>query len=124
MTMVELVVEGPGRNALGSAIMARLIEQIEAAGGRPLLVTGAGNAFSAGLNLREVGSLGPDEMAAFLTQLERLFATLYQYPGPTVALVNGHAIAGGCVLALCCDARVAVADPEVKIGLNETALGL
>jgi enoyl-CoA hydratase/carnithine racemase len=121
---VEIVLEGPGRNALGTALMTRTIAAIEAARGRPLLVTGAGAAFSAGLDLREVAALAPDGMATFLTLLERLFTTLYQHPAPTVALVNGHAIAGGCVLALCCDARVAVADPTAKIGLNETALGV
>src|SRR5262249_20337234 len=122
--MVEIIADGPRRNALSSDLMARLLEQIAAARGEPLLVSGAGPAFSAGLDLREVASLGPDRMAAFLNLLESLFATLYQYPAPTVALVNGHAIAGGCVLALCCDARVSVADPAVKIGLNEAALGV
>jgi len=63
-------------------------------------------------------------MRDFLHLLERVVCALYQYPGPTVALVNGHAIAGGCVLALACDHRVALDDPKIKIGLNEVALGL
>jgi Delta3-Delta2-enoyl-CoA isomerase len=122
--MIDLVLEAPGRNALSTAHMSRLVEEIEAARGQPLLVTGAGSTFCAGLDLREVAALSPDGMADYLTLFERLVTLLYQYPWPTVALVNGHAIAGGCVLALCCDARVAVTDDAMKIGLNEAALGV
>jgi enoyl-CoA hydratase/carnithine racemase len=63
-------------------------------------------------------------MTRFLELLEELVSTLFAHPGPTVAAVNGHAIAGGCVLALCCDHRVIAADPHVRIGLNEVALGV
>jgi enoyl-CoA hydratase/carnithine racemase len=63
-------------------------------------------------------------MEAFLTKLEKLMAALFLYPGPTVALVNGHAIAGGGLLTLCCDWRIAARNPKAKIGLNEVALGL
>jgi enoyl-CoA hydratase/carnithine racemase len=49
---------------------------------------------------------------------------LFEHEGPMVACVNGHAIAGGCVIALCADLRVAAADPRIRIGLNEVALGL
>jgi enoyl-CoA hydratase len=51
-------------------------------------------------------------------------AALYLYPAPTVAAINGHAIAGGCILALCCDHRVATSLPAAKIGLNEVTIGL
>jgi enoyl-CoA hydratase/carnithine racemase len=122
--ITEVVLDGPGRNALSTTLLQRLLEQLDAAGGRPLLLSGAGAAFSAGLDLREVASQSGEGMSSYLKLLEDVFARLYQYPAPTVALVNGHAIAGGCVLALCCDARVAVADEKVKIGLNETALGV
>jgi enoyl-CoA hydratase/carnithine racemase len=122
--MVEIRMESKARNALGTASMTRLVDEIAAAGGAPLLVRGAGGAFSAGLDLREVAGLDATQMADFLRLLERLFSALYLYPGPTVALIDGHAIAGGCVLALCCDVRVAAADPTIKIGLNEAALGV
>jgi enoyl-CoA hydratase len=49
---------------------------------------------------------------------------LFCYPAPVVGLVNGHTIAGGCILTLCCDHRVALPSPGCKIGLNELALGL
>ena len=64
--MIEVRIDGPGKNALGTKLIAALSEQIDAAKGAPILFTGAGDAFSAGLNLKEVGSLEPDGMDAFL----------------------------------------------------------
>jgi enoyl-CoA hydratase/carnithine racemase len=63
-------------------------------------------------------------MESFLGLLDDVIDALYGHAAPTVACVNGHAIAGGCVVALCCDVRVAVDDPRVRIGLNEVSLGL
>lgn len=122
--MIEIRMEGPGKNALGAGMMDHLLERLSAARGAPVLLTGAGDAFSAGLNLKEVLALDAAGMRTFLHKLEALISALYTYPGPTVALINGHAIAGGCVLALCCDHRVVRADEKVLIGLNEVALGL
>jgi len=120
----ELTISGPGRNALSSALMEHLIGELRAAVGRPLLLRGAGGAFSAGLNLKEVATLDQAGMTRFLGLLDDLIDALYGYPGPTVAAVNGHAIAGGCMLLLCCDLRIGVDDPTVRIGLNEVPLGL
>lgn len=122
--MIEVVLSGPGKNALSTAVMLSLIEQLDRAEGAPVLLRGAGDAFSAGLNLVEVGGLDAAGMDTFLTALEDLLYALYNYPGPTVAVVNGHAIAGGCLVAMCCDHRVCAAEPKLKIGLNEVALGL
>jgi enoyl-CoA hydratase len=63
-------------------------------------------------------------MDRFLGLLADLVKALYLHPAPTVALVNGHAVAGGCIMAMTCDVRVARAEPSIRIGLNETALGL
>jgi enoyl-CoA hydratase/carnithine racemase len=120
----ELTLNGPGKNALGTALMRRIVDEVRAAAGRPLLVVGAGDAFSAGLNLKEVAALDRPGMEAFLGQLDDVIDALYGHEAPTVACVNGHAIAGGCVVALCCDVRIAADDPRVRIGLNEVPLGL
>ena len=120
----ELTISGPGRNALSSALMERLIGELRAAAGRPLLLSGASGAFSAGLNLKEVATLDHAGMTRFLGLLDDLIDALYGYPGPTVAAVNGHAIAGGCMLLLCCDLRIGADDPAIRIGLNEVPLGL
>jgi enoyl-CoA hydratase/carnithine racemase len=122
--MIEIAMNGPAKNALGRDMMAWLVERLDAAGGEAVLLTGTGDAFSAGLNLKEVLALDAEGAAAFLGLLERCMSVLYQYPGPTVALVNGHAIAGGCVLTLACDLRVATEDARARIGLNEVALGV
>jgi enoyl-CoA hydratase/carnithine racemase len=123
-TSARLVISAPGRNALSTDLMQQLLAGLRAAAGRPLLLLGSDGAFSAGLNLKEVGGLDRSGMTRFLLLLDDLVEALYEYPGPTVACVDGHAIAGGCVLALCCDWRVAADRPELRIGLNEVALGL
>lgn len=122
--MKEIILSAPGKNAISSALMRQLIDELDRAAGEPVLLTGAGDAFSAGLNLKEVLSLDATAMAKFLALLDEMTLALFEYPGPTVALVNGHAIAGGCVLAMCCDHRVAPSDGKGRIGLNEVALGL
>lgn len=122
--MIDVVLSGPGKNALSTSLMLSVIQQLERADGRPVLVRGEGDAFSAGLNFLEIAGLDADGMDRFLTALEDLLYALYNYPGPTVALINGHAIAGGCLVAICCDHRVCAAEGKLKMGLNEVALGL
>jgi enoyl-CoA hydratase len=122
--MFELVLSGPGLNALGTRLMETILAKLDEAGGAPVLLTGEGPAFSAGLDLKEVAALDLPAAETFLRVLERMVDTLYRYPGPTVAFVNGHAIAGGCVLALACDARVSNSASAARMGLNEVALGL
>ncbi|MFI5296802.1 MAG: enoyl-CoA hydratase/isomerase family protein [Polyangiales bacterium] len=121
----ELVLSGPSKNALSSKLLAEIDRSLAAAGNKPILLRGEGDVFSAGLDLREVSALSDDETAfSFLQRLERTFVALYSHPAPVVACVNGHAIAGGCVLALCADWRIAQASARTRIGLNEVALGV
>jgi enoyl-CoA hydratase len=123
-TMITLTMRAPGKNALGTELMRWLTDKLDAAGGEPVLLTGDGDAFSAGLNLKEVASLDQAGISRFLEVLERMVTALFEYPAPTVAWVNGHAIAGGCVVALACDHRLMTSDPRARIGLNEVPLGL
>ena len=95
--MHEVILEGPGKNALGSALMRKLLDALQHAAGEPVLLRGAGDAFCAGLNLKEMAGLDAAGMQRFLALLEDMVRMLYEYPGPTVAAVNGHAVAGGCV---------------------------
>jgi enoyl-CoA hydratase/carnithine racemase len=122
--MRTIVLSGPGKNALSTEVMGQTLAALRAAPAEPIFLTGEGDAFSAGLNLKEIVTLDGPGMARFLDVLETLVRELYEHPAPVVAWVNGHAIAGGCVLALCADVRVMSARPGARIGLNETALGL
>ncbi len=124
MDAVTIQLNGPAKNALSTSMMRWLQQQLVEADGRPVLITGSGDTFSAGLDLKEVLGLDSEGARGFLDELDRAMFALFHYPGPVVGQVNGHAIAGGCVLALCCDHTVATDNPRSRIGLNEVALGL
>ncbi|HTP49565.1 MAG TPA: enoyl-CoA hydratase/isomerase family protein [Anaeromyxobacteraceae bacterium] len=123
--MRELVISSPAKkNAISTTVLESLASSLREAADEPILLTGAGNVFSAGLDLTEVASFDLTRARRMFVALESLVQVLFDHPAPTVALVNGHAIAGGCILALCCDVRVATLDPSARIGLNEVALGV
>ena len=71
-----------------------------------------------------MASLDLHGMTRFLGALELMVSALFLYPGPIVAWINGHAIAGGCIVALTCDHRLMTTQPAARIGLNEVPLGL
>ncbi|MFO0613915.1 MAG: enoyl-CoA hydratase/isomerase family protein [Polyangiaceae bacterium] len=117
--------DGPGKNALGTPVMRATLDAVRAAKGKPILLTGKGDTFSAGLNLKEIATLDTkDKFRAFLGLFDELIVTLVSHDAPLVAAVNGHAIAGGCFLAMTCDVRVSTSNPAARIGLNEVPLGL
>src|SRR5687768_7094660 len=107
--MAQIVLEGPGKNSLSTELLTHLLEGVRAAKNEPIFLTGAGDTFSAGLNLKEVASHDVAGMTRYLGILEELVKALYEHPAPVVAFVNGHAIAGGCVMALTADVRIATA---------------
>jgi enoyl-CoA hydratase len=102
-------------------LVAALAELSDAA--PPLVLTGAGGSFSAGVDLRRITSEPVGYVGEFLTALSAAFRAVFQYPAPTVAAVNGHAIAGGFVLAAACDHRVAAAG-GARLGLSELRVGV
>lgn len=122
--MYTITMNEAGKNALGTELMRWVRGELERADGQPVCLTGTDDSFSAGLNLKELASLDHDGMREFLGELDALVETLFRYPGPTGAAVNGHAIAGGAILALCCDIRIGTTNPRARLGLNEVALGL
>jgi enoyl-CoA hydratase len=87
-----------------------------------VVLTGAGKFFSFGFDVPEFLSFTKSEFTAFLTRFTDLYAYLFRYPKPVIAALNGHTIAGGCMLAIACDHRVMVAD-KAKISLNEITFG-
>jgi len=96
---------------------------------RSLVITGAGKTFSAGMDLKEVQDFTLDDQTAMLEALGRLLARLYGFPKPVIAAVNGHAIAGGLLLVLGTDFRIASAGAvlglaEVRVGVRFPLAGL
>lgn len=90
--------------------------------GRAVVVAGNAKAFCAGLDLRALPTLDRAGLASFVRGFNRLFHDVWTYPGPVVAAVDGPALAGGAVLALCCDQRVVA--PGARLGLTETQVGV
>jgi enoyl-CoA hydratase len=120
-----LVLDRPPANAIDVDLLADLGAAVGEAEATPavraLVVTGAGRFFSGGLDLRAMAAGQAPRMAA-LGADDGIFR-LWTIGKPTIAMMNGHAVAGGCILALACDFRVAAAG-TYKIGLNESAIGL
>jgi len=115
------------RNAMTQAMRTELISALEdtaVSDCRVLILTGAGDAFCSGLDLSELESLHGKTAAEYridAEQLARLFMTLYELPIPTIAAVQGAAIAGGTGLAMICDFTLAT--PSAKFGFPEVRIG-
>jgi enoyl-CoA hydratase len=124
--LAEIRLECGKGNALNprslDAVTAAL-DAAEAAPARAVVLTGSDRFFSTGLDLVSLYELDPAGLDAFVRTFDRVMLRVFAFPRPVVAAVNGHAVAGGCILALACDGRVA-ADGEFRIGLNEIRLGL
>lgn len=127
-SIVELRMTRPPVNALDpqlcEALRAALAEAV-AGGAGGIVLAGGTKVFSAGLDVPYLLSLGEDR-EALLAAWNAFFAAaraLAASPVPVAAAIAGHAPAGGCVLALCCDYRV-MADGPYRMGLNETQVGL
>ena len=91
--------------------------------GTALVITGTGSAFSAGVDLVRLIDGGPDYVKDFLPALSGMFEDVFAYQRPVVAAVNGHAVAGGCVLACCADHRIMAAG-KGRIGVPELLVGV
>ena len=87
------------------------------------MLTGQGKMFSAGVDLIKLRQGGADYIRKFLPSLHKLYEAVFFHPKPVVAAVNGHAIAGGCVLAACADRRI-MARGLGRIGVTELLVGV
>ncbi len=117
------------RNALSSEMMAELhaaLEEAEAGPERVLVLTGAGKAFCAGMDLGALketasGNAALEASRESARAIAALFRRLYTYPKPLIAAVNGDAVAGGGGIAMLCDFTLAV--PEARLGFTEVRVG-
>ena len=113
-------------NAFDTELMSRWIGELarlEQADTSAVVLTGTRSVFSAGVELRRLTEGGRDYVKAFLPLLGDAFFKTFTFPKPLIAAVNGHAIAGGCVLACACDYRV-MAEGTGRIGTPELSVGV
>jgi len=115
------------RNAISFELiddLLRGLKEVEGSDAIVLILTGAGKAFSSGMdldNLKQLIGRTPEQNLQDSQTMVQLFRSLYEFPKVTIAAVNGAAIAGGTGLALLCDFTLAV--PEAKFGYTEVRIG-
>jgi len=125
-SVATLRMESGKANAIDVELFEALeerLEEIAAGPARAVVLTGTGSIFCAGVDLRRVVEEGSPYLERLLPRLSATLRRLFTLPLPVVAAVNGHAIAGGCVLAAACDRRV-MADGGARIGLSELRVGV
>ena len=93
----------------------------DASSARAVIITGTGSIFSAGVDLFRMTNEGAAYVDRFVPTLRDVLTTLFEFPRPIVAAVNGHAIAGGCLIAAACDVRLMCGG---KIGVPELLVGV
>jgi enoyl-CoA hydratase/carnithine racemase len=99
------------------------IKELEVSDAKAVVLTGHGKAFSAGVDLKRLSKGGADYVRKFLPALHGLYDAMFFHPKPVVAAINGHAIAGGAVLAACADRRI-MARAAGRIGVTELLVGV
>ena len=121
-----------------NAINARMIEELSGLltalesdeSVRAIVVSGAGKAFSSGMDLKEDAAAGPrsgEEWQALLSEHLDFLERFWDHPKPTIAAVHGHCLAAACELAMCCDITIAeegtlLGEPELLFGSVITAM--
>src|SRR6266542_220955 len=115
------------RNAISHELIDELLaalDEVTSSSARVLIITGAGQAFCSGMDLDDLRSLisrSESENVRDSQTMARLFRSIYEFPLPTIAAVNGAAVAGGCGIATLCD--FTLASPEAKFGYTEVKIG-
>ena len=120
-----LRIDRPPANALDLELLeegARAHDELAAASPGAVVITGRDGFFSAGVDLKLAPTLDEEAQRRMVAGINRLFAGWYAFPRPVICAVNGHAIAGGLILALCGDQRVGAR--EGKLGLTEVVAGI
>jgi len=113
-------------NALNDAVVDELHERLNAIEAdkslRAVILTGEGKFFSFGFDIPEFLSYSREAFTRYLEGFTSLYAYIFLFPKPVIAAINGHAIAGGCMIATACDHRLMVTG-KAKISLNEVNFG-
>lgn len=115
----------PPANTMDPAFLTeglRVIDDLQAASPDAVVLTGHGRFFSGGFDLNIVPTLTPDQQGDMVRDANGAFAAWYGFPRPLVVAINGHAVAGGLILALSGDERLVA--PEARLGLTEVKVGV
>jgi enoyl-CoA hydratase len=118
-------IDRPPANALDLDLLAEgdeVRQRLVAAEPAAVVLTGRDKFFSAGMDLKAAPGMSTGEQRNTVDRINRLFSGWYTFPRPVVAAVNGHAVAGGLILALCADRRIGAT--EGRLGLTELRAGL
>jgi enoyl-CoA hydratase/carnithine racemase len=118
-------IDRPPANAMDAQLLAdchAVLEELAASGPGAVVLTGREGFFSAGVDLKLAPTLDAAGQRTAVEGINQLFLGWYEFPRPVVCAVNGHAIAGGLILALCGDYRVG--DGQGKLGLTELRAGI
>ena len=118
-------IDRPPANAMDLDLLAEgheVSKRLAASDPGAVVLVGRDRFFSAGLDLKAAPTLSPAAQRGTVDSINRLFSSWYAFPRPVVAAVNGHAVAGGLILALCADYRVCAT--EGQLGLTELRAGL
>jgi enoyl-CoA hydratase len=118
-------IDHPPANALDPGLLTEglaALAQVQEDDAPAVVLTGTGRFFSGGADLRVVPALSPTEQSEMARDINRLFAGWYALPRPLVTAVNGHAVAGGLILALCGDYRIGARTGQ--FGLTEVRVGI
>jgi enoyl-CoA hydratase len=118
-------IDRPPANAIDLDLLREsegFLEELAADEPAAVVLTGREGFFSAGLDLKAAPALDADGQREMVSRVNRMFAGWYAFPRPVVCAVNGHAVAGGLILALCGDYRVG--STEGKLGLTELRAGI
>jgi enoyl-CoA hydratase/carnithine racemase len=123
--VLVLRADRPPANAMDVQFMRELLAAVEQVAADPpaaLVLSGRAGFFSAGADLKAVPGYGPAEQREMVTAINEMALGFYGLPCPVVGAITGHAIAGGLVLALCTDIRIA--SNAGRYGLTEIKVGV
>jgi enoyl-CoA hydratase len=123
--VVVVTADRPPANAMDVELLGELVAAVDRVAADPpaaLVLSGRPGFFSAGADLKAVPGYGPAEQRAMVDLINRMALGVYALPCPVVGAITGHAIAGGMVLALCTDLRIA--SDAGRYGLTEVKVGV
>jgi enoyl-CoA hydratase len=129
-----LTADRPPVNAMDLALLDEIVAAIQRFAGdlpRALVLAGRPGVFSAGVDLKLAPTYGPEDRHRMVAAINAMALEVYELPCPVVGAITGHAVAGGLVLALCTDLRIAssagrygLTEVQVGIGYPQAAIGV